>query len=75
MRIGRVDVTFDYVVVHEPIDDPGTFPFGGADHQRVEEQMPFVNEAVNAGRFGFSRILVGVVRVERIASNFELLAR
>ena len=39
--VGRVDITLDYVVVHEAVDDPGALPFGGADDQRVEEQMPF----------------------------------
>ena len=30
MRVGRMHVALDHVIVHQPIDDVGRFPFGGS---------------------------------------------
>ena len=49
-----MDVALDDIVVHESVDDPGTFPFGRADNERVEEKVPLVDEAMNAGGLSFS---------------------
>ena len=46
MRIGRVDVAFHNVVVHQAVDDVGGFPFGGSDDGGVEQEMPLVDEVV-----------------------------
>jgi len=46
MAIGGVNVTFDDVVVHEPIDDIRRFAFGGADDLVMPEEVPLIDEGI-----------------------------
>jgi hypothetical protein len=69
-----VDVALDHVVVHQAVDDVGTLALGGADDGRVEQQVPLVDEAVDADAFALAEVLERVVGVERVGANLELLA-
>jgi hypothetical protein len=57
VRVRGVDVALDHVVVHQAVDDVGTLSLGGADDGRVEQQVPLVDEAVDADAFALAEVL------------------
>ena len=42
--IGGMDITFDNVIVHQPVDYIGTFAVGRTDHQRMPEEVAFIDK-------------------------------
>jgi len=46
--VGRMDVAFDDIVAHQPINDIGAFAVGGADHRGMPEKVPLVDDCAGA---------------------------
>src|SRR5262249_48677442 len=74
MTIGRVNITFDDVVVHEPINDIRRFAFRGTDDLVMPEEVPLIDEGVRTDTGLLAEILEGIVRIERLDSDSVFLA-
>jgi hypothetical protein len=61
MCIGRMDITLDDIVVHEPIDHIGTFTLAGAEHGGMKEEVAFIDEAVDRDPLFLAEVLERVV--------------
>lgn len=56
MRIGGMDIAFDDIIVHQPIDDIGAFPICCADHQGMPEKVALIDESVGADALALPEI-------------------
>ncbi len=57
MLVGGVDVAPDDIVVHQPVDNIGALALGRAEHQRVPQEAPFVDEGVGADALHLAKVL------------------
>ena len=48
MRIGRMDIAFDHVVVHQPVDHVSCLPFRTTDHDGMLHQTAPIGERHHA---------------------------
>ena len=62
--VRRMDVALDDIVVHQAIYDVGAFAFSGTDDDGMEQEVAFVDEAVDADALTLSEVFEGVVRVQ-----------
>ena len=69
-----MDVTFDHIIVHQPVDHIGGLTFGGADHRGIPHQVAHVDEGCHADPLVFPQILERVVGVQGIHRHPEFLA-
>src|SRR5271167_1004432 len=73
MRVGGMNIAPDHIVAHETIDDISTFTVGCAEHQGMPKQVSFIDECVGADTLALAKIFEGMIRVERVSPNLELL--
>jgi hypothetical protein len=52
-----VKVTLHHLVVHQAIDDVGSFLLGGADDRGMEEEVPLIEEGVGTGALALAEAL------------------
>ena len=74
MRVGGMDVALDDVVVHQPIDHIGTLALGGAEDQRMPQQITLIDECVSADALALAEVLKRVIGIERLGPDLEFLA-
>ena len=55
VRVRRVDVAFDNIVVHEPVDDIGAFAISCTNHQRMPEEVSLINKGIGADTPGLAQ--------------------
>ena len=72
--IGRMDVTFDDIITHQAINDIGTFPVGGTDHQRMPQKMTFIYKSVSTHALTLPKILEGTASMQGFATHLKFLA-
>ena len=71
--VGRMDVALDHIIVHQPVDDIGTLAVGGADHQRMPQEMAFIDEGVSADALSLPEILERAAGVQAFSAHLEFL--
>ena len=59
-----MDIAFDDIVIHQTVDDIGAFTLGRTDHDRIPEQIPLVDEAIDAHPMTFTEIFERIIGVE-----------
>ena len=69
-----MDVSPDFVVVHQPVDDKGALALGGAEHQRVSAEAALVDERVSADALDLAEVFERMAGVERGIADLELLS-
>ena len=74
MGVGGVNVAFHDVVVHQTIDDVGALAVCGADHQRMPQEMSFIDEGVGAHALSLPEILERAAGVQALAPHLEFLS-
>ena len=74
MAIGGVNVTFDDIVVHEPINDIRCFAFGGADDLVMPQEVPLIDEGIGTDTSILPEILEGIVGIEGFDGHPVFLA-
>ncbi len=68
-----MNIAFDDIIMHQAVDDIGAFTVGGTDNNRMPEQVPLVDKAIDAHPLDFAKIFEGMVCVERIGTHLEFL--
>src|ERR1700730_15969296 len=72
--VGRMNITLDDLVVHQPVDDVGALPIRRAKDRGVPQQVALVPEGVDAHAFSLAEVLIRVVGVQGIDAPLEFLA-
>ena len=73
MRICGMDVAFDHIIVHEAVNEIGTFPLWCAKHKRVPEKIAFINECIGRYALPFPKIFKGIIGIQGVRPNLEFL--
>ena len=71
MRVCGVNTAFNHVVMHEAINDIGTFSLRGAKHKGMPEKITFVNEGVCRYALAFPKIFEGIIGVQGLCSDYR----
>lgn len=74
VRVGRMDITFNDIVVHQSVDDIGTFAISCAYHQRMPEEVALINKGIGADTLALPKILERPAGVEAVAAHLKFLA-
>ena len=74
VRISPVKIALDHIVAHQAVNDIGALALGGAEHEGMPQQLPFIDEAVGADPLALAEIFEGVVGVQRLLPHLELLS-
>lgn len=54
--IGGMDIAFDDIVIHQPVDHIGAFALCGAEHKGMPEQIALIDKSVGAHAQAFAKI-------------------
>jgi hypothetical protein len=68
-----MDITFDHIVMHEPINHIMGLVFSGANDEGIREEVPHVDEGIGTDAFVLAEVFEGVAGMERIHRDFKLL--
>lgn len=68
-----MDIAFYHIVLHQTVNYIRAFPFCSAEHHRMPQKIALINETVYADALTLAEILEGIVRIECVAANLELL--
>ena len=74
VAVGGMDVAFDDIVAHEAINNIGALTISRADHQRMPENVAFIDERIGADTLALAEILEGPACVQAFAAHLEFLA-
>lgn len=69
-----MDVAFDHIVAHQPVNDIGAFPVSRADHQGMPQEVALIHKRVGTDTLPLPKILERAAGMEGLATHLELLA-
>src|SRR5262245_45228667 len=69
-----MDITFDYIIMHQTINDIVRFMFGRANDHGIGEEMPHIDESIGTHTLILAKVFKGVAGMEGIHCHFEFLA-
>ena len=74
VAISRMDVTLHNVVAHEPVDHIGALSVGSADHQRMPEDVAFIDERVGRDALPLPKVFERSTCSQAFAAYVKLLS-
>ena len=57
VAVGGIDVAFDDIIAHEPVNYERAFPIGGTDHKGMPKDVSFITECVGTDALFLTKIL------------------
>ena len=72
--ISGMNIAFDHVVMHQPIDDIVRLMFRRANDEGIRQEVAHVDEGIGTDPLVLAKVFKGVAGMERIHGHFKLLA-